>query len=70
MIRVPKPASQLTRAYQSYQSKYPRLNSPPPPAPLIAPRPQLYDERHQKRSKVGLFPFETLDSIYADTLLL
>ncbi|CAO3620098.1 unnamed protein product [Mucor fragilis] len=54
MIRVPKPASQLTRAYQSYQSKYPRLNSPPPPAPLIAPRPQLYDERHQKRSKLTM----------------
>ncbi|KAK4519106.1 uncharacterized protein ATC70_009337 [Mucor velutinosus] len=54
VIRVPKPASQLTRAYQSYQSKYPRLNSPPPPAPLIAPGPQLSDERHQKRPKLNM----------------
>ncbi|OAD05285.1 hypothetical protein MUCCIDRAFT_161980 [Mucor lusitanicus CBS 277.49] len=54
VIKVPKPASQLTRAYQSYQSKYPRLNSPPPPAPLIAPRPHIQDERHPKRPKLDV----------------
>ncbi|CAO0800241.1 unnamed protein product [Mucor circinelloides] len=54
VIRVPRPASQLNRAYQSYQSKYPRLDSPPPPAPLIAPRPQLYDDRNPKRPKLIL----------------
>ncbi|KAG2203675.1 hypothetical protein INT46_003322 [Mucor plumbeus] len=54
VIKLPKPTSQLTQSYQSYQSKYPRLHSLSPPAPLILPRsqPSISEERNHKRPKM------------------